>query len=90
MRLINTRTGFMRDFISDDDIPEYAILSHTWESDQEISFQQWENREHGIGITSKTGFAKIEQFREQAVHDGFEWIWVDTFVVFTLPSSIPS
>ena len=58
--------------LSDDDIPDYAIPSHTWEPDQEISFQQWEYREHGIGITNKTGFAKIEHFREQAVHDGLE------------------
>lgn len=29
----NAHNGLMRDFVSDDAIPEYATLSHTWESD---------------------------------------------------------
>ena len=79
MRLLNVRSGLMCDFISDDDIPIYAILSHTWETNQELSFQQWENREVS-DVSHKRGFVKIEQFREKAAEDGFDWIWVDTFV----------
>ena len=78
MRLLNVHSGLMRDFISDDDIPEYAILSHTWDADQEVSFQQWENRDTS-DISHRIGFAKIEQFRAQAARDGFRWVWVDTF-----------
>ncbi|KAK4442736.1 heterokaryon incompatibility protein-domain-containing protein [Podospora aff. communis PSN243] len=77
MRLLNSATGLMRDFVSDDDMPDYAILSHTWESDQEISFRQWEDRQ-AFDISHKTGFVKIERFCAQAARDGFEWVWVDT------------
>ena len=77
MRLLNVVSGLLRNFVTDDDIPEYAILSHTWEADQEVSFQQWESR-HQTEISDKTGFIKIAQFRVQAARDGFGWIWVDT------------
>lgn len=78
MRLLNTDNGLMRDFL-DDDIPKYVILSHTWESDQEVSFRQWEDRKTA-DIRDKSGFAKIKSFCAQAARDGFEWVWVDTFV----------
>lgn len=29
----------MREILPDDDVPDYAILSHTWEADQEVSFR---------------------------------------------------
>jgi len=38
MRLINTKTGAIEEFIGDN-IPKYAILSHTWEND-ELSLQE--------------------------------------------------
>ncbi len=79
MRLLNTHSRLMRDFVSDGDIPRYAILSHTWEADQEVGFQEWENQQD-VDITQKKGFVKIEQFRAQAVSDGFEWVWIDTYV----------
>jgi len=86
MRLLNTHSGLMREF-SDDDIPEYSILSHTWESEQEVSFRQWEdNKTSDIG--QKSGFVKIESFRAQAARDGFEWVWVDTFVTLCFSSPI--
>jgi len=90
MRLLNAETGFMRSFISDDDIPEYAILSHTWETDQEVSFWEWGDREMSTTISHRTGFAKIENFRAQAARDGFEWIWVDTSETSSSSSSSSS
>jgi hypothetical protein len=38
MRLLHAATGKMKNFIDDDDIPPYAILSHTW-GDDEVTFQ---------------------------------------------------
>jgi hypothetical protein len=65
----------MKEFLSDNDVPRYAILSHTWEED-EVSFQQWES---GNQLHSSTaGFAKIKKFGEQAARNGFEWVWADT------------
>ncbi|KAK1832030.1 vegetative incompatibility protein HET-E-1 [Podospora conica] len=76
MRLLNTSTLEMREFISDDDRPRYATLSHTW-GEQEISFAQWQNR-HASPIEATLGGAKILACCRQALSDGFEWVWVDT------------
>jgi len=56
-----------------DDIPPYAILSHTW-GPQEVTFGDMIN---GNG-TSKTGFDKIRFCGEQARRDDLQHFWVDT------------
>ena len=56
-----------------DNIPPYAILSHTW-GPQEVTFGDMVN---GNG-TSKTGFDKIRFCGEQARRDGLHYFWVDT------------
>ena len=56
-------------------IPSYAILSHTWEADnQELTFQDLQN---GIG-SSKASYRKIQFCREQAQKDGLQYFWVDS------------
>jgi hypothetical protein len=58
-----------------EDIPRYAILSHSWGADKdEVTFNDLEN---GSG-KSKTGYAKIQFCREQAEKDGLQYFWVDT------------
>lgn len=58
-----------------DNLPSYAILSHTWATDdQEVAFRELVN---GSGKT-KAGYAKIQFCGEQAAKDGFEYFWVDT------------
>jgi hypothetical protein len=57
-----------------DKIPSFAILSHTWEADQEVSFQDMTN---ALG-SSKTGYKKILFCNEQAKRDGLHYFWVDT------------
>jgi hypothetical protein len=76
MRLLNTDTWEMTEFISHDQIPPYAILSHTWES-QEVTYQDWESRE-ASGIEHLAGFRKIKGFGENAALCGYQWVWVDT------------
>ena len=76
MRLINTQTWKATEFLSDDEIPRYAILSHTWE-EEEVVFEQWERKEV-IDISHRKGYLKIKNFGERAAADGFLWIWVDT------------
>jgi Heterokaryon incompatibility protein (HET) len=56
-----------------DDIPAYAILSHTW-GPEEVTFEDMV----GGNMTSKTGFDKIRFCGEQARHDGLHYFWVDT------------
>lgn len=56
-------------------VPAYAILSHTWEADdQETTFQ---DLKHGVG-ESKTGYRKIRFCGEQAKQDGLQYFWVDS------------
>ena len=56
-----------------DDIPRYAILSHTW-GPEEVTFKDIiEGNE-----ASKTGFDKIRFCGEQARRDRLQYFWVDT------------
>jgi hypothetical protein len=77
MRLLHSRTAEIRQFISDDDIPPYAILSHTWGT-EEISFQQWVSMPSDLKLME--GYSKIKYCSEQAERDGLEWVWIDTSV----------
>jgi Heterokaryon incompatibility protein (HET) len=58
-----------------DDIPRYAILSHTWGSDEdEVTFN---DLKVGSG-KSKAGYAKIRFCGDQARKNGLEYFWMDT------------
>ncbi|KAI1099755.1 HET-domain-containing protein [Jackrogersella minutella] len=74
MRLIHTRSLEMEEFFGDQ-IPEYAILSHTWEKG-EATFQDWTKLDNSI--REKPGYVKITGACNQAKRDGFDWLWVDT------------
>ncbi|KAE9364765.1 HET-domain-containing protein, partial [Stipitochalara longipes BDJ] len=84
MRLINTRTGLLEDFIGDN-IPVYAILSHTWEED-EISFQEFQrftdpdfaHDPKTILGRAKAGYIKIQGCVQLAISKRIPYIWVDT------------
>lgn len=77
MRLLTFGTdgGFSltNDFL--DDLPPYAILSHTWGADaDEVTFADLQD---GLG-RDKAGFAKLVFCAEQAERDGIKYFWVDT------------
>jgi hypothetical protein len=55
------------------DIPQYAILSHTW-GPEEVTFKDMKKGNR----TTKAGFDKIRFCGEQARHDGLQYFWVDT------------
>ena len=61
---------------SADDLPAYAILSHTWltDSNEEISFP---DVEAGTG-KSKAGWKKIQFCADKAAADGLQYFWIDT------------
>ena len=76
MRLLECRDDgefCFRDF-QDDNIPPYAILSHTWAEGQEVTF---EDLMAGTG-KEKHGSKKIRFCGEQARRDGLQYFWVDT------------
>ncbi|KXH31275.1 heterokaryon incompatibility protein [Colletotrichum salicis] len=74
MRLINTRTLALAEFFGDE-IPRYAIVSHTWGHD-EVTFQDW--KEDLCVARERQGFRKIDLARIQAIDDGLDYLWIDT------------
>lgn len=65
--------GLTKDFL--ENIPPYAILSHTWGADtEEVTYTDL------IESTgeNKLGYAKLNFCAEQAKRDGLSYFWVDT------------
>jgi hypothetical protein len=57
------------------DIPEYAILSHTWGAEgEEITYQDL----IGGDYKDKPGYEKLQFCGHQAAVDGIQYFWVDT------------
>ncbi|KAF2724558.1 HET-domain-containing protein [Polychaeton citri CBS 116435] len=88
MRLIRIRAGGARserleleDFIGDN-IPPYAILSHTW-TEQEVLF---EDVKAGQAHT-KTAYRKVLFAIDQAQKDGLDYLWIDTCCIDKSSSS---
>jgi hypothetical protein len=52
----------------------YAILSHTWVSGQEVTYQELLSG----GGKEKSGYEKIKFCGRQAMNDGLLYFWVDT------------
>ena len=77
MRLLQrlvTGAFSLTDFLGDDRIPPYAILSHTWVDGQEVTYQDLKAGTGG----GKSGYDKLWFCAEQAKRDGLEYFWVDT------------
>jgi hypothetical protein len=66
--------GLTKDLTGDDEIPPYAILSHTWDEGQEVTFDDMMNNSG----KRKTGFDKIRFCAQQAKRDGLRYFWIDT------------
>ena len=89
MRLLNTTTLRLHTF-HEPDLPDYAILSHTWRNeDDEVSFQELQSlnstrgcqcgKEEQDRLTrAKGGYLKIRQCCHQAKEYGLDYAWVDT------------
>ena len=75
MRLLKAQTLEFVDFDDDRSTPPYAILSHTWTS-EEVSYQDMlEGAEH---YSKKQGSRKIRLCSQQAIEDGLDFCWIDT------------
>ncbi|KFY10405.1 hypothetical protein V491_07660 [Pseudogymnoascus sp. VKM F-3775] len=73
MRLINTTTMKLEEFMGDE-MPPYAILSHTW-GEGEVTLQRFANLE---SAAQNKGFGKIKNSCHLAQRNGISHIWVDT------------
>ncbi|KAI0604755.1 ankyrin repeat domain-containing protein [Pyrenophora tritici-repentis] len=78
MRLLYTASDgtlqWTKDIIRSEEIPPYAILSHTW-GEQEVVFDDLKDIENA---QSKEGYRKIRFCAQQAERDGLNHFWVDT------------
>ncbi|KAI6020573.1 heterokaryon incompatibility protein-domain-containing protein, partial [Pisolithus marmoratus] len=67
----------------DDGTTSYAILSHRWGLGVEVTYEEmigfmtledWKRDE----VQKRYGYQKIIKCCEQAMKDGYKWIWIDT------------
>ncbi|RYC57715.1 hypothetical protein CHU98_g8496 [Xylaria longipes] len=77
MKLLNTTTLQLKDFIDDYHRPPYAILSHTW-GEEEVLYEDiiktvddWRHRQGASKILGSCKVARSERY-------GYDWIWIDT------------
>jgi len=61
-------------FSDDNNLPPYAILSHTWADGQEVSYHELVA---GMG-KDKAGYDKLRFCVDRADEDGLQYSWVDT------------
>ena len=76
MWLIDNNTLRLRS-VDDETVEKYAILSHTWEAGQEVTFQDMDFAAQAR-VTHRRGFEKIRATCRQALADGLQYSWVDT------------
>ncbi|KAH8586888.1 hypothetical protein B0O99DRAFT_527789, partial [Bisporella sp. PMI_857] len=72
MRLLKTANRKLEEF-GGNNIPPYAILSHTWGSD-ETTLQDIERGD----AEGRSGYEKIKKACSIATAGGFDYVWVDT------------
>lgn len=72
MRLINVHTCKFEQFFGGDDIPQYAVLSHTW-GDEEVTFDEFhKDLRH---VQKKLGFKKIQYCIAEARKWRMDYCW---------------
>ncbi len=75
MRLLKRSTDGDFELVSfNNNVPPYAILSHTWDEDQEISHQDLVDHTGA----EKSGHDQIRASIELASKDDLHYFWVDT------------
>jgi hypothetical protein len=83
MRLLHIATDgrlrWVKECIGNEQVPDYAILSHTW-GKQEVIFDDLKNLDsaYDTDARSKANWDKIRFCAQQAERDGLDHFWVDT------------
>jgi len=84
MRLLNFQTDgtiSLCNISQTRECPAYAILSHTWDADdEEVHFSEFQSlpREE---LESRKGYRKATAAMSQAIKDGYDYFWIDTICI---------
>ena len=85
MRLLHSEKVELDRF---DEVPPYAILSHTWgNEDEEVIFQDILTNNNASTTTSKPGYQKVRNICKRAAADGLEHVWIDSCCIDKTSSS---
>ena len=82
MRLLDARTITLRSFVSENEVPRYAILSHTW-GREEVAFDDL----NGSDPSQLYGYEKLNEACRQTRRDGIHYLWMDTCCIDKRSSS---
>ncbi|KUI69677.1 Vegetative incompatibility protein HET-E-1 [Cytospora mali] len=78
MRLLDAASLQFKEFF-EDQIPPYAILSHTWgSSDEDVSFQDMRHEPRILWEERRYGYSKMVNTCRLALEDRLKYVWVDT------------
>lgn len=76
IRLFNSHNYKFMQF-DDNEIPDYAILSHRWRGNNEVTNEEMEIKNRNDNI-DKPGFQKVLAACAKARKDRIDWLWVDS------------
>jgi hypothetical protein len=80
MRLLDARTLRLADFPADS-IPRYAILSHRWgATDEEVLYADIQAKS-AWRAKKKRGWQKLQDTCQQALEDGYHYVWIDSCTI---------
>lgn len=80
MRLLHVQTFALHTYYGDD-IPPYAIMSHTWlRENEEVTFASISSPSNSVPSSWRDipGAQKIIYMCKQAANDGLDYAWIDT------------
>ncbi|KAI6038914.1 heterokaryon incompatibility protein-domain-containing protein, partial [Pisolithus marmoratus] len=71
----------------DDGTTSYAILSHRWGLGVEVTYEEMIGLHDRDEVQKRYGYQKIIKCCEQAMKDGYKWMWIDTCCIDKRSSS---
>ncbi|KAF6815300.1 het domain-containing protein [Colletotrichum sojae] len=88
MKLINVKTLAI-ETVNTENAPRYAILSHTWDGENEITYQEWMANvgDPSPEFLERPAYLKILNACTKAREDGLRHLWADTVCIDKSSSS---
>ncbi|KNB04411.1 hypothetical protein FOXG_19287 [Fusarium oxysporum f. sp. lycopersici 4287] len=77
MWLLDAKSVRLVSFANQEEIPPYAILSHTW-TNEEVSFRDIMSVDTGTNLATMAGWFKIKNACRLTLSFGLSYVWIDT------------